>query len=146
MKPKMGSHCVFGHLKHKSWSKERLGDSRPLKVRNWPNFLMCKQCATYCWKAFDEGYNIALDRILIGGLHAKLCAPKVTGAPTMGISRLPLGNLETKSHLDVAPVERCREYYKGEGGGFPEVRAVASLASLKLLVIRPNTKSVQTMH
>jgi hypothetical protein len=61
----------------------------------------------------------------------------------MGISRLPLGSFETKSHLDVAPVERCREYYKGEGGGFPEVRAVASL---KLLVIRPNTKNVQTMH
>jgi hypothetical protein len=32
-----------------------------------------------------------------------------------------------KSHLDVGPVERCRVYYKGEGGGFPQVRAVVSL-------------------
>jgi len=24
-------------------------------------------------------------------------------------------------------VERCREYYMGEGGGFPRVRAVVSL-------------------
>jgi hypothetical protein len=29
--------------------------------------------------------------------------------------------------LDVASVERCREYYMGEGGGFPQVRAVVSL-------------------
>jgi len=29
--------------------------------------------------------------------------------------------------LDVAPAERCREYYMGEGGGFPQVQAVVSL-------------------
>jgi hypothetical protein len=39
----------------------------------------------------------------------------------MGILGLPLGSPETKSHLDVAPVERCRVYYKGEGGGFPQI-------------------------
>jgi hypothetical protein len=32
-----------------------------------------------------------------------------------------------KSHLDVGPVERCRVYYKGEGGGFPQVQTVMSL-------------------
>ncbi len=32
-----------------------------------------------------------------------------------------------KSHLDVGPVERCKVYYKGEGGGFPQVQAVVSL-------------------
>ncbi len=37
----------------------------------------------------------------------------------MEILKLPLGSLETKDHLDVVPVERCRVYYKGEGGGFP---------------------------
>ncbi len=45
----------------------------------------------------------------------------------MGISGLPLGGPETKSHLDVAPVARHRVYYKGEGGGFPQVRAMVSL-------------------
>jgi hypothetical protein len=64
----------------------------------------------------------------------------------VGIPRLPLGNLGTKCHLDVAPVEKCREYYKGEGGGSPEVRAVVSFVSPRLLVVRPSTKSVQTMH
>jgi hypothetical protein len=39
------------------------------------------------------------------------------------ISGLPLGSPETKSHLDVAPAERRKIYYKGEGG----VRAMVSL-------------------
>jgi len=47
--------------------------------------------------------------------------------PTGTISGLQLGSLGKNSHLDVASVERCREYYMGEGGGFPRVRAVVSL-------------------
>jgi hypothetical protein len=58
-----------------------------------------------------------------------LCAPKIMRVRALGISKLPLGSPETKSHLDVAPMERRRVYYKGEGGGFPQVRAVVSLVS-----------------
>jgi hypothetical protein len=43
--------------------------------------------------------------------------------------KLPLGSLGTKSHLDVSLVERHKVYYKGEGGGFPQVRVVVSLVS-----------------
>jgi hypothetical protein len=50
-----------------------------------------------------------------------LWALKITGVPALGILGLPLGSLGTKSHLDVASVERCKIYYKGEGGGFPQV-------------------------
>jgi hypothetical protein len=59
----------------------------------------------------------------------KLWAPKVVGVPTLAISGFPLGSPETKCHLDVGLVERCKVYYKGEGGGFPQVRAVMSLVS-----------------
>jgi hypothetical protein len=37
-------------------------------------------------------------------------------------------------------VERRIEYYMGEGGGFPQVRAVVSLVSLGLPVDCPSTK------
>ncbi len=57
----------------------------------------------------------------------------------MGISGLPFGSLGTKSHLDVAPVERRRVYYMGEGGGFPQFGAVVSLVSPKSPVARPST-------
>jgi len=81
-------------------------DSRPLKVRNRPDFLAFRWRATHCWKALNAGYNFALDLISIEGLHAKLWGPKVARVPTLAISRLPVENLETKSHLDVGLMER----------------------------------------
>jgi len=64
----------------------------------------------------------------------------------LAISRLPLGSPETKSHLDVGLVERHKIYYKGEGGGFPQVWAMVNLMSLNLLMVRPSTKSAPIMH
>jgi hypothetical protein len=115
-------------------------DSRPENVGNRPNLLGCRQRATYRWKALDKSYNFALDLTSIRGLLAKLWGSKVPGVPAGGISGLPRGSpagvpgvpresresREWKSHLDVGPVDRCRVYYKGEGGGFPQVRAVVS--------------------
>jgi hypothetical protein len=121
-------------------------DSRPLRIRNRPNFLLCRWHDTYCWKDPDEGYNFALDLISIWSLQRKLWGPKVARVPSLGISGLPFGNPRTKCHLDVALMERHRVYYKGEGGGFPQVRAVMSLVNLSLPVARPSTKGAQTMH
>ncbi len=105
-------------------------DSRPLKVGNRPDFLACRQHATYYWKALDEGYNFASDLITIRGFHKKLWTFKVARVLVDGILGLPLGSLGTKNHLDVAPVERRIVYYKGECGGFPQVRVMVSLVCL----------------
>ncbi len=67
----------------KGWESNWQFDSRPLKVRNWPNFHACRWHATYYWKALDESYNFVLDLISIGGLHTKLLSPKVTRVPTL---------------------------------------------------------------
>jgi hypothetical protein len=107
-------------------------DSRPLNVRNRPNFLACRWRATYRWKDLDKGYNFALNHIVIGGLHARLCASKVARVPNVGISGLPLGSPGTKNHLDVAHVESYKVYYKGEGCGFPQVQAVVSLVCVRV--------------
>jgi hypothetical protein len=48
--------------------------------------------------------------------------------------------------LGASPVAKQRLYYKGEGGGFPQVQAVISLMNLCLPVARPYTKSALTMH
>ncbi len=55
---------------------------------------------------------------------------------------LLFGNPGIKSHLDIGAVERRREYYMGEGGGFPQIRVVVSLVSLGLLVACLSTKGV----
>jgi len=36
-------------------------------------------------------------------------------------------------------------YYKGEGGGFPQVWVVLNFVSPNLLVVRPSTKSAPVM-
>jgi hypothetical protein len=130
----------------KGWKSNWQFDSQPLKVKNRPDFLVCKWHATYRWKVLNKSYNFALNIISIGGLKIKLWAFKVTRVPSLGILGLPLGSPETKCHLDVALVERHRVYYKGEGGGFPQVRAVVSLVSPNLPVAHPSTKSAPTMH
>jgi hypothetical protein len=142
----MGSHDPFGHLKHKLWPKEKSGIKLTvwlltIKSQESPQFLTWRWHATYCWKALDEGYNFTSNLISIGGLHEKLWGLKIMGVPTLGIS-----GVETKCHLDVGLVEKYKVYYKGEGGGFPQVWAVVNLVSLKLPVIRHGTKSAPTMH
>jgi len=101
---------------------------------------------TYHWKDINEGYNFASELISIKGLHTKLWGPKVAGVSTLKISRLPFGSPGTKCHLDVGLVERHKVYYKGEGGGFPQVRAAVNLVNLNLPMARPSTKSAQIMH
>jgi hypothetical protein len=89
-----------------------------------------------------------LDRIAIGGLHRKLCASKVVGVLVVGISGLLFKNPRTKNHLDVAPMERRRVYYKGEGGGFPQVRTIVSLVCLSCswLILAPKVPQLCTNH
>jgi hypothetical protein len=118
-------------------------DSRPLKVRNRPDSSVCRWSATHRWKAFEEGYKFALKLISIRGRNEKLWTPKVPRVQTRIISRFEFGSPGKKCHSDASAVVRRREYYMGEGGGFPQVRAVVSQVSRRLPVACPNTKSVQ---
>jgi hypothetical protein len=127
-------------------------DSRPLEVGNRPEILGCRWRATYRWKALDKSYDFALDRIAIEALHKKLCALKVPGVLVGGISGVPRGSLAgvpgEKSYLDVGSVESHRVYYKGEGGGFPQVRAVVSLVCpcCPWLILAPKVLQLCTNH
>jgi hypothetical protein len=145
----MGSHNSIGHLKHKLWPKKKSRVKVPIwfpttKVKNCPNLLMYRWCATYHWKAFNKGYYFSLDFTSIKDLHTKLWASKVARVPISRISRL--GSPETKWYLGAGPVARHRGYYKGEGGGFSQVWTVMNLANLCLLVVRLCTKSAPIMH
>jgi hypothetical protein len=123
-------------------------DSRAQRVGNRPLPDVRFGSATRSWKALDENYNFALDSIAIRGLLAKLWGSKVPGVPFGAISGLPLGSPEKNNHLDVAFVESCKVYYTGEGGGFPQVRAVVSLVCpcCPWLVLTPRVLQLCTNH
>jgi hypothetical protein len=54
-------------------------------------------------------------------------AVQSSGSLAGTVSRLHFGTPNKMCHSDVASVTSHREYYKGEGGGFPRVRAMVSL-------------------
>jgi hypothetical protein len=118
-------------------------DFRPLKVGNRPKSDVNRWSATWRWKALEEGYKFGLDLVSIEGQGGKLCSPKVPRVQTGTVSRLHFGSPGKKCHSDVASVGEHREYYMGEGGGFPRVRAVVSQVSPRLPVACPNTKRMQ---
>jgi hypothetical protein len=145
---KMALHEPFGHLHPKLWAKEGPGVKLVVwlpttKNQNRPLPDVCKRSETWHWKAFEESYNFGLDLTSIGGLSQEIWVPKVPGVQLGTVSGLLLGSPGKKCHSDVAPMEQRREYYMGEGGGFPRVRAVVSQVSPRSLVVCLNTKRVQ---
>ncbi len=66
----------------------------------------------------------------------------------MPISRLPLESPGKKCYLDVGLVERHKVHYKGEGGGFPQVRVILSLVSPNCLwlFLAPKVLQLCTNH
>jgi hypothetical protein len=78
----------------------------------------------------------------------EVMCPQSRGSPSCGNFGTPTCESGTKSHLDVALVERRKVYYKGEGGGFPQVRAVVNLAcpSCPWLILAPKVLQLCTNH
>ncbi len=62
------------------------------------------------------------------------------GVLILGILGLPFGSPGTKCHLNVDPMAGHKIYYKGEGGGFPQVRTVVSLVNPSFPVVHLSTK------
>jgi hypothetical protein len=148
---KMGSHDPFGFLKHKLWPKKGMGVNLTIwlpTTKSWESpWFPCVQVAWHIplersWRRLQ----LSLELISIRGLKKKLWASKVARVPISEISELQLGSPKTKWHLGAGPMAKHRKYYKGEGGGFPQVRAVVSLVSSCLFVPCPGTKRVPIMH
>jgi hypothetical protein len=94
-------------------------DSWPLKVGNRPFSDLRIESAIRRWKDLDEGYNFGSDLVTIKLCSWELWAPKVLG--------LQLGSPGKKCHSGASAAEWHREYYMGEGGGFPRVRVMVCL-------------------
>jgi hypothetical protein len=148
---KIGSHDPFEHLKHKLWQKERSRVKLTIwlwiiKSRESPQ-LPCVQVA--CNIPLESSWwrlQLLFRPHLNQRSAYKVMGPQSCRSPNFKNFETPIWSPKTKCHLHVGLVERHRVYYKGEGGGFPQVQAVVSLVSASLHVACPNTKNVQTMH
>jgi len=133
---KMASHWPFGHLSPKLWAKE--GPRVKLAVwllttKSWestssrpPNWK-CDTSLERWRRGLQVWFKPRRNQTSQSGVMSSQ-SPRDSTRDNFGtISGLQLGSPGKKSHLDVVPKTWRREYYMGEGGGFPRVRAVVCL-------------------
>jgi hypothetical protein len=146
---KMGSHDWFEWLKHKLWAKER----PKIKLSIWLSstksqkspWLPCVQVACHIsLESSRRGLQLCFRPHLNQRFAHKVMGLQICGSPILRISKL--GSFKTKWHLGVSPMARHKIYYKGEGGGFPQIRIVVSLASPCLHMAHLCTKGVLATH
>jgi hypothetical protein len=147
--PKMASYGPFGHLQLKLWAKEGLGVKLPVwlpttKSRESTSSRRClKECDTTL-ESFRRELQLWFKPHPIQVQGEELWMSKVLGLQPGTVSRLQLGSPRKKSHSDVASSVRRREYYMGEGGGFPESGPWWVLC-VKVPVACPNTQGYSWM-
>jgi len=152
---KMGSHCSFGHLKHKLWPKEGPGVELPGFRRFWRPTTKSQESTRNTW--LQKTCDMPLER---SWRDLQLCfrwrvdqrsAPKVMklqscGSPEnarfrdshAGVPKVPGQN----GHLDATPAASHKVYYKGEGDGFPQGPGRGESCVSVLPVACPNTKGI----
>jgi hypothetical protein len=123
-----------------SYGRKKGRELNSLKVRNRPDPGVYRQSVTHCCKYLEESYNFASDLVPIQGWGEKLWAFEVPKVKTGTISGLHFGSPKKKSYLDVGAGESRKEYYMGEGGGFPQIRVVVSKVSPSCLWLVPTPK------
>ncbi len=137
----MGSHNSFGHLKHKLWPKE----GAEVKLLIWLSIIKSQESPWFpCFqvlchillKSFRWGLQIFFKPHLNRRCAHKVMDPQSCGSPICG-------SPGTKWHLGASPMSQHRIYYKGEGGGFPQVRAMVSFMSPCLPMAGLCTKVLQ---
>jgi hypothetical protein len=148
---KMGLHCPFGHLKHKLWPKE---GSR-VKLPIWLPTTKSRESTQIPYVQIMCNIPLKSSRWGLQFCFGPHCNRRSThevmgfqshGSPNGGNFGTP--TWESHDKKDVAFVERCKVYYKGEGGGSPQVRPMVSLVSLSYmwLILAPKVLQVCTNH
>jgi hypothetical protein len=143
----MASHWSFGHLQPKLWAKEGPG----VKLVIWLPTTKSRESTSSRHPVWE--CDMALERSRRGlqlsfrphcdrTLQSKVMAVQSFGTPTGTISGLHFGSPKNLCHLDAGSTTSYREYYMGEGGGFPRVRAVVSLVCPSARGLSPTSKNV----
>jgi hypothetical protein len=126
----MGSHGPFGHMQHKLCQKER----SLVKLAIWLSTTKSQESTR------PRCLQVECDTLLESSRWRLQLCFKPHRDQRSAYEVMHPQSPGTKSHLDVAPVNSCKVYYMGEGGGFPRVRAMVSFVSPELPVACPSTE------
>jgi hypothetical protein len=148
---KMCLHDSFGHLKRKLWPKEKLGVKLAVwlptaKSQELIRFPCVQVACDIPLEISQWGLQLLFKIYLNRRSRHKVMGPQSRENPNFRNFRTPIWESWDKMSFQCGLLKKHKVYYKGEGGGFPQVWAMVSLVSLSLLVNPANTKSVQIMH
>jgi hypothetical protein len=128
----MPSHWQFEHMQPKLWAKEGPG----VKLAIWLPTTKSRESTSSrrpIWacdmalKRSQRGLQLWFRPRCDPTLQLGVMAVQSSGSPTEIISGLHFGSPGNLCHSNVTSVTSRREYYMGEGGGFPRVWVVVSL-------------------
>jgi hypothetical protein len=140
----MGSHDPFGYLKQKLLPKE----GPEVKLAIWLLTTKSQESTRFPWVQMT--CNILLES---SWWRLQLCfkphfnqrfAHKVMGPQNRKTPNF--GSPKRKCHLDVGLVKKHRVYYKGKGGGFPQVLWVLWVWICPWLVLTPKVLQLCINH
>jgi hypothetical protein len=150
---KMGSHRPFGHLKHKLWSKEWPGVKLAIwlpttKSQELTQFPCLQATCGIPLKSSWQGLQLCFRLHYNQRLAHEVMGPQSRRCPSCGNFRTPIWESQGKMPFGCGSMERHKEYYKGEGGGFLQVWAVVSLVSPSCpwFVLAPNVLQLCINH
>jgi hypothetical protein len=142
---KMGSHDPFGSLKHKLWPKEGL----EIKSAIWLSTTKSWESPWFPFGPHSVG-KLSM-RVIISlqtSFQSKVCTqcygpPKSRESQFWEFQDSHLG-VPRQNDIWVLISWLNKKYtIRGEGGGFPQVRAMVSFVNMCLPVVRPSTKMLQ---
>jgi hypothetical protein len=127
----------------KGWQSKWQFDFRPLKFRIRLEFHACKGLATYIWKSLDNGYKFFLISPQ-SNVYTKSYRHLKWRESQFWDSQF--GSPKKNDIWVQPPMASHREYYKGEGDHFLQVRTMVNLMSSCMHVAHLCTKSAPIMH
>jgi len=147
----MGLHDPFGHLKHKLWPKEGSGIKLvvwlpTIKSQESPQFPCMQVACDISMESSWQGLQFCLRLHFNQKFTHKVMGPQSCENPNFGNFRIPTWESRDKKPFGCECRGRHKIYYKGEGGGFPQIRTVVNLVNPNLPVVHLSTKSVPIMH
>jgi hypothetical protein len=148
---KMGSHCPFWNLKHKLWSKERLG----VKLIVWLPTIKSRESTQF--RHMQAAYNILLEssppslRLCFRPHYNRRSArevmhPQSHGNPSYGNFRTPTWESRDKKPFGCGPHGEAQSILKGGRWWLPTSSGRGESYVSELPMVRPNTESASTMH
>jgi len=150
---KMGFHCSFRHLKHvmaKRKAGSQIAGLTPDQKKSGINLIyLAIEGVRHIVGKFLTRVTTLLQMASRSEVYLQnYGAPKSQESQLARFRDSHLGVSGEKNHLDVGYVASHRVYHKGEGGGFPQVRAVVNLMypCCPWLVLAPKVLQLCTNH